>query len=170
MLVVVHHRDVESFLKSFLDVEAFRSLDILQIDATEGRCNAFNGLAELFRIFLVDLNVEDVDATIDLEEQSLTLHDGFAAHGTNVAQAQHGSTIADDSYQIALGGIFIRIVWVLLDFQTGVGDTWRIGQREVCLRTIGLGGLYFNFARTTSFVIGQSCFFRDLYHLCCVYY
>ena len=154
----------------FLDIETLRGLDVLEVDAAKGGGYALYSLAELLRVFLSDLDVEDVDATIDLEEQSLTLHDGFAAHGTNVAQAQHGSTIADDSYQIALGGIFIRIVWVLLDFQTGVGDTWRIGQREVCLRTIGLGGLYFNFARTTSFVIGQSCFFRDLYHLCCVYY
>ena len=164
MLVVVHDRNVEGFLQTLLDIEALRCLDVLEVDATKGGGNALYSFAELLWVFLVDLDVEDVDAAINFEKQSLTFHNRLAAHSTDIAQAQYGCSIADDCHQIAFIGIFIRIVGVLLNFQTGVGDTWRIGQRKVCLCTIGLGRLYFNFSWTASFVIGQSCFFRDLNH------
>ena len=87
MLVVVHHGNVEGALQPLLNVEALRSLDVLQVDAAEGGGYAFHGLAELLGVFLVDLNVEHVDAAVNLEQQSLALHDGLAAHGANVAQS-----------------------------------------------------------------------------------
>ena len=126
VLVVVHDGNVEGLLQTLLDIETLRSLDVFEVNTTKGGSNALNGLAELLRVFLVDLDIENVDATIDLEEQSLTFHDGLAAHGANIAQTQYCRTVGDNSHEVALVCILIRIVGVLLDFQTGVGDARRI--------------------------------------------
>ena len=74
MLVVVHNRYVEGLLQALLNVEALRSLDVLKVDTTECWGNLLNSLAELLRILLVNLDVEYVNTTVDLEEQTLTLH------------------------------------------------------------------------------------------------
>ena len=164
MLVVVHHRDIERAFQTFLDVEALRGLDVLEVDAAKSGGDALYGLTELLRVFLVDLDVKDVDATINLEEQTFTLHHGFAAHGTNVAQSQDGGAVGDNGHEIAFIRVFISVVGILLDFQTGVSNTWRVGQRKVGLSTISLGGLYFDFARTACLMILKSSFFGDFYH------
>ena len=78
MLVIVHHRDVEALLQTLLNVETLWRLDILKVDTAEGGGDALHSLAELLRVVLVDLNIEDVNAAIDFEEQSLTLHDRLA--------------------------------------------------------------------------------------------
>ena len=123
VLVVVHDGDVERALQAVFDVEALRSLDVLEVDTAEGRSNPLHGFAELLRVFLVDLDVEHVDTAVNLEEQALALHHRFATHGTDVAQTEHCRAVGDNSHEIALVRIFIGVVRVLLDFQTGVGDT-----------------------------------------------
>ena len=93
MLVVVHDGDVEGFLQALLNVEALRRLDVLQVNTAKSGSDALYGLAELLRVFLVDLDIEDVDAAIDFEEQSFTFHHRLAAHGTNIAQTQYCCTV-----------------------------------------------------------------------------
>ena len=85
MLVVMHNRNIEGALQTLLDIETLWGLDVLQIDTAKGGRNLFDSLAELLRIFLVNLDIEHVDATIDLEQQTFTLHDGLTAHRTDVA-------------------------------------------------------------------------------------
>ena len=87
VLVVVHHGDVEGALQALLNIEALRSLDVLQVDAAKGGGNLLHGLTELLGVFLVNLDVEDVDTAINLEQQSLALHDGLAADGSYVAES-----------------------------------------------------------------------------------
>ena len=67
MLVVVHHRNVERFLQSLLNIEAFRSLDVFQIDAAECWGDFLYGLAELLGIFFGHLDIEDIDAAVNLK-------------------------------------------------------------------------------------------------------
>ena len=128
VLVVVHDGNVERALQTILNVEAFGSLDVLKVDAAESGGYALDGFAELFGVFLVDLDVEHVNATVYLKQQALAFHDGFAAHGTYIAQTQNGSTIADDGYQITLVGIAVGILRILLNLQTGIGYARRVGQ------------------------------------------
>ena len=128
VLVVVHHGDVETLLQTFLDIEALRGLDVLEVDAAEGGGDAFYGLTELLRILLGHLDVEHVDATVDLEQQAFTFHDGLAAHGTDVTQSEDGGTVGDDGHEVALVGVFISCIWILLNLQTGESDTRRVGQ------------------------------------------
>ena len=93
MLVVVHHRDVERLLQAILDIETLWSLDVFEVDSSECWRNLLNGLAEFHRVFLIDLNVEYIDASINFEKQSLTFHDRLATHGANVAESEHGCTV-----------------------------------------------------------------------------
>ena len=86
MLVIVHHWDVEGLLQALLDVEALRSLDVLQVDSAERRGDALHGLAEFLWVLLVDLDVEHIDATINLEKQSFTFHHRLATHGAYVTK------------------------------------------------------------------------------------
>ena len=61
MLIVVHDRDVELLDEPTLDLEAFGGLDVLEVDATEGRGYRLDDLDELVDIRPVDFDVEDVD-------------------------------------------------------------------------------------------------------------
>ena len=161
MLVVVHHGDVERFLQPFLNIETFRCFDVFQIDAAKRRCNPFNGLTKLYGVFLVYLDVEYVDAAIYLEQQAFAFHHGLATHGTNVPQAQHCRAVGDDSNQVALVGIFVSIIFIVLNLKTRIGHTRRIGQAEVGLSPVRLGRFYFDFAGTFSLMVSKSCFFGD---------
>ena len=124
MLVVVHHGDVESALQSLLDIEALGSLDVLKVDTAECRSNLFYCLAELLGVFLVNFDIKHVDTAVNLEQQSLTFHHWLTAHGTNVAQSEHGSTITDHSHEITLVRIFVCVIRILLDFKTRIGHAW----------------------------------------------
>ena len=161
MLVVVHHGDVERFLQPFLNIEAFRCFDVFQIDAAKRRCNPFNGLTKLYGVFLVYLDVEYVDAAIYLEQQAFAFHHGLATHGTNVPQAQHCRAVGDHCDQVSLVGVFVSIIFIILNLKTRIGHAWRIGQAQVCLRSVWFGGFYFNLAGTFPLMVSKSCFFGD---------
>ena len=122
MLVIVHHGDVAVLFQTFFDIEALGRLDVLKVDSTKRGSNTLYGLAELHRVGLIDFDVEDVDAAIDLEEQSLTLHNGFSCQGTDVAQSEHSRTIGNNGYKVAAIGVTERVIGVLLDFETWIGN------------------------------------------------
>ena len=129
VLVVVHHGNIERLLQAFLYIETLRCLDVLEVDAAEGRSNAFHGLAELLRVFLIYLNIKHVDAAVDFEQQTLTLHHRLAAQRTDVAKSQHRRTIRDHSHEVALVRVLISCIAVALYLQTRIGHAGRIGQR-----------------------------------------
>ena len=147
MLVVVHNRYVECLLKTFLDIETFRRLDVLKVYTAKCRSNLLYSFAELLRIFLGNLDVEYVDAAIYLEQKSLAFHHRLATHSAYVAQTEHGCTVRDNSYKVAFVGIFVHIVRVLLNFQTRKRNAWRVGETKVGLCMVRLCRLYFNLSR-----------------------
>ena len=61
MLVVVKYGNLHPLTKLALDIEAFRSLDILQIDATERGLEARNDVYDFVWIGFVDFDIEDID-------------------------------------------------------------------------------------------------------------
>ena len=58
VLVVVEDRDLHALAQLPLDVEALRRLDVLEVDAAEGRLERGDDVDQLVRVALVDLDVE----------------------------------------------------------------------------------------------------------------
>ena len=164
MLVVVHHGNVERALEPLLNGETLRRLDVFEVYSSERGSNLLYRLAELFGVFLVDLDVEDIHATIYLEQQPLSFHHRLAAHRTDVAQSEHSRSVRDDSHEVALVGVFIHVVGVLLYLQTGEGHSRRVGQRQVGLCVIGFGRFNFNLSRPSIGVIFQCGLLSYLHH------
>ena len=108
VLVVVEDRDLHPLAQRLLDVEALRRLDVLEVDAAEGRLERRHDLDQLVRVGLVDLDVEDVDAGELLEQAGLALHDRLAGQRADVAEAQHGGAVRDHRDEVALGGVVER--------------------------------------------------------------
>ena len=124
MLVVVHHWYVEAFLESLFDIEAFGSLDILEVYTTECGCNLFYCLTEFLWVFLCHFNIKHVYATIDFKKQSLAFHYGFAAQSTYISESEHGSSITDYGHKISLVCISVCIVGVSLNLEAWKRNTW----------------------------------------------
>ena len=161
----MHYRNVEGFLKPFLNGEALWSLYILKVYSAKGRGYLLHGLTELLRVLLVYFNIENIYSSVNLEQETLSLHDRLTAHGSDVSQTENGRTIADYGNKVSLVSIFINVVGVLLNFQTRISYTRRIGQTKVGLCLIRLGWFYFDFTWSTVMVICQGCLFRYLYHI-----
>ena len=128
VLVVVHHGDVKLLLEPLLYLEALRGLDVLQIDTAEGGRDGLHGLDELFRVLLIDLDVEGIHAAVDLEQQALAFHHRFAGHSSYVAQAEDGGAVAYHGDQVALVGVFVRVVGMFLYLEARLCDARRISQ------------------------------------------
>ena len=107
VLVIVEDRDVHDLLQLFLDVEALGPLDVLEVDAAEGRLENLDGADDLVGILGVQLDVEDVDVGKALEEDPFAFHHRFAGERADVAQAENGGAVGDDGDQVPLGGVLI---------------------------------------------------------------
>ncbi|KAG1080349.1 hypothetical protein G6F40_015918 [Rhizopus arrhizus] len=88
-----------------LDGEAFRGLDVFQVDAAEGGFQAGDDLDQLVRVGFVDFDVEDIQAGELLEQHRLAFHDRLGSQRTDVAQAQHRGAVGDHADQVATGGV-----------------------------------------------------------------
>src|SRR5690606_347173 len=74
VLIVVEDRDVHLLAQAAFDLEAFRSLDILQIDPAEGRLQRRDSRDHRLDVIGVDLDVENVDGGKFLEQDRLAFH------------------------------------------------------------------------------------------------
>ena len=141
VLVVVEDRDVHPGPALLLDLEALRRLDVLQVDAAEGRLEGADHVDELGHVLLVDLDVEHVDAGEFLEQDRLALHHGLGGQRSDIAEAQHGRAVREHRHEVLpdrqVGGL-LRIV---VDRHAGRRHAGRIGQREVALVAQRLGRL-----------------------------
>ena len=87
VLIVVKYGDVHAGAQGLFDLEAVGCANVLEVDAPERRFQGYDHLDELFRIDLIDLDVEDVQAGELLEQHRLTLHDRLAGERPDVAKA-----------------------------------------------------------------------------------
>ena len=138
VLVVVKHWDVQKLAKLLLDREAFRCLDVFEVDAAEGRRQRPDDADDLFGIGGVDLDIEDVDVGKALEQQTLALHHRLAGLRAEVAETENGAAVADDADQIAFGGVLVRLLGIVGDFLDRDGDARGVGQAQVVLGQAGL--------------------------------
>jgi hypothetical protein len=144
--------------------KAFRSLDVLQIDAAEGGFEGGDHLDELVGILGVDLKVEDVDAGELLEQHRLAFHHRLAGQRADIAQAQHGGAVGDHRHQVAAGGIVAGGVGIGGDGFARGGDAGRVGQAQVTLGGHALGGFDRQLSGPRQTVIVQGGFTEILVH------
>ena len=58
VLVVVKHRNIEELAQPLFDDEAFRRLDVLEIDAAKGRVQKAHAIDELVDIAGIDFEID----------------------------------------------------------------------------------------------------------------
>ncbi len=133
MLIVVHDRDLHALAQGLLDDEAFRRLDVLEIDAAEAGLQQRHRVDEALRVLGVELEVDGVDVGEALEQHRLAFHHRLGGERAEIAQAENGGAVGDDGDEIALGGIVIGGRRVLGDDADRHGDARRISQRQVAL-------------------------------------
>ncbi len=138
VLVVVEDRYVHGLLEFFLDVEALRRLDVLEVDAAEGGLKELHHLDHVIGMLTLYLQVEDVHVGETLEEDPFPLHDRFARQRADVAEAQHCGAVGDHRHQVPLGGVEVRVGRALLDRETRFGDPGGVCEREVQRGEAGL--------------------------------
>ena len=105
-----------------LDLEALRRLQVLEVDAAEGRLERGDDVDEARRVARVDLQIEDVDVGELLEQAGLALHHRLAGQRPDVAEAEHGRAVGDDGDQVAARGVLPGHLRIGGDLQARLGD------------------------------------------------
>ncbi len=129
MLVVMHHRDITCLDKIFLDLETFRSLDILKIDASECRSYGTHNIDKACRIGFIHFYIISIYAGEYFEQKSLAFHNRFGRMRAYVAKAENSRTVAYNGDRIATVGVKILIVGIIGNFKAWICHTRRIRQR-----------------------------------------
>ena len=101
VLVVVEDRDVHQLAQPALDDEAVRRVDVLEIDAAEGRAEDSARVDELVDVLGVDLEVDGIDVGEALEEHRLAFHHRLRGERAEIAEAEDGGAVGDDGDQVA---------------------------------------------------------------------
>ena len=105
VLVVMEDRNAHARLELLLDLEALRRLDVLEVDAAEGRLERRDRFDHALDLGRVDLDVEDVDAGEFLEQHRLAFHDRLGGERADIAEAEHGRAVGDDGDKVGAAGI-----------------------------------------------------------------
>ena len=105
VLIVVKHRDLHAILELLLDKKALRCLDVLEVDAAEGRLQAGDDIDQLVGIVLGDLDIEDIDAGELLKQHRFAFHHRLGRERPDVAEPEHGGAVGDDPDQITAVGV-----------------------------------------------------------------
>jgi hypothetical protein len=155
MLVVVENRDLHALPQPRLDDEALGRLDVLQVDAAEGRLQARDDLNQLVGIGFVDFDIEHVDAGELFEQAAFALHHGLAGERADVAEPQHRRAVGDHGDEVGARGQVGGLDRVVLDGHAGRRNPRRIGQRQIALRGHVLGGQDRDFSRSREAMIIQ---------------
>ena len=150
--------DVHGGLERFFDDEAFRGLDVFEVDAAEGGFQSFHHADELTGSGGLQAEVVHVHVGEDLEEHALAFHDGLAGLRADVAEAENGGTVGHDSHEVGTAGIFADELLVFSNGVAGLSHAGGIGEREVFLRFAGLYRDNFQFAATGGAMIFESFF------------
>src|SRR5688500_16796728 len=142
----MEHGYAQLAAKRLFYIEAFRRLDVLQVDPAERRFHQLDDLDDVVRVVAVDFNVEDIDVGKALEEHSLAFHYGLAGRRADVAQAQNRRPVGHHRHQVALGRVIVDKRGILVDLETGNRHTGRVCQGQVALGAARFGGYDFNFS------------------------
>ena len=117
VLVVMEDRDVEQFAQPLLDDEAFRRLDVLEIDAAPALAEELDAIDELVRILGRDLEIDGIDVGEALEQHRLAFHHRLGGERAAIAETEDRGAVGDDGDEIALGRVVVGAARVLGDRQ-----------------------------------------------------
>ena len=148
VLIVVEDGNAHAGLRLLLDLEAFGTLDVLEIDSAEGRFERDDDVDQLVDVQFRDLNVEDIDAGEFLEQNRLAFHHWLGGERADRAEAEHRCAIAKDRDQILARRVDRRAMRIGRNRLAWKGDAGRIGEREVALIGERLGGDNLQLPRT----------------------
>jgi len=162
VLVVVEHGDVEEFAQALLDHEAFRRLDVFEVDPAKGLAEEPHAVDELVYVLGVDFEVDAVDVGEALEQHRLAFHHRLGAECAEIAQAQHGGAVGDHRHHVTFGRVVVRERRIARDLETRRGDARRVGERQVALGGERLGGVNLDLARPAGGVHAQRLLVDDL--------
>src|SRR5262249_28433027 len=147
-----------------LDDEALRRLDVLEVDAAEGRLEARDDVDELVRVALVHLDVEDVDPGELLEEHALAFHHRLRRQWPDRAEPQHRGPVRDDGHEVAAGGQIAGLRRIGGDRVARQRHARGVRQRKVGLVHQALGGGDGDLAWYRKLVIFESNFTELVVH------
>ena len=122
VLVVMEDRNVEQFAQLLLDDEAFRRLDVFEIDAAPALAEKFYAIDELVRIFGRNFEIDGIDIGEALEQHRLAFHHRLRRQRAAIAEAENGGAVGDHRDEIALGGVVVGLGLVLGDGKHRNGD------------------------------------------------
>ena len=144
VLVVMEHRNLHALAQPALDLETFRGLDVLQINAAEGRLQAGDDIDQLVHVELVDLDIEHIDAGELLEQHALAFHHRLGGQRPDGAQPQHRRAVGDHTDQVAARGEVIGFLRIIDDGIARHRHAGRIGQPQIAggRQRLGRGDLY----------------------------
>ena len=74
VLVVMENRNIHQFAQALLDDEAFRRLDVFQIDAAPAGAEKLHAIDDLVRVLGGDFQIDGVDVGEALEQHRLAFH------------------------------------------------------------------------------------------------
>ena len=134
VLIVVEHRDLHALLELGLDLEAFRALDVLQVDAAESRFQQLAGADDLAGVFRAQLEIEHIDVSEAFKQNALAFHYGLSGARADVAKSKNSRAVGDDSDQVSLRSVFVYERGVALYLKTRDGHARRVRQAKVALR------------------------------------
>ena len=155
VLVVVKDRDFHPLLQLRFDLEALGRLDVLKIDAAEGRLQRRHHFDDALDLVGGDLDVEHVDAGEFLEQDRLAFHHRLGGERPDIAEAEHGGAVRHDADEIRARGKLSRRRRVGRDRLAGRRDAGRIGEREIALVAERFGRLDFEFSRPRRAVVDE---------------
>ena len=140
VLVVMEDRDVHQLAQALLDDEAFRRLDVFEIDAAPAGAEQLDAIDELVGVLGGDFEIDRVDVGKALEQHRLAFHHRLGRQRAAIAEPEDGGAVGDDGDEIALHRVVVGAARILGDGQHRHRDARRIGERQVALGRHRLGG------------------------------
>ncbi len=125
--------DVHARTKPLLDLEALGRLDVLKVDAAEGRLQGRDHINELLDIRLVHLDVEHVDVGKLLEQDALAFHHRLGGERTDRTETEDGRSVGDHGHEVPPHREFRRAGGIFRNREGRLGDPGGIGPGQVAL-------------------------------------
>ena len=134
MLVVVEDRYVERLAQPRFDLEAARSRNVLEVDATETRGDRRDRAHDLIWIGGRKADRPRVDAAELLEQNRLALHHRQSRLRADVSESEHRRAVGDDRDGVFLGGQTPDALGIVGNCAADARNARRVGHREIVAR------------------------------------
>ena len=130
----MEHGDIQQIVQALLYLKAAGGGDVLQIDASEDRCQLDAGIHDLISVLGIEAQGEGVHVCEALEQCTLPFHDRQRGHRADIAQPQHSTAVGHHGHGIGLDGVVIGSIRVFGYLNARLGYTGRIGYGQIVAR------------------------------------